>query len=256
MQLAPPQSVQHQQQQRKHQQRGRANVPQKVVEAQPGRRAYHDVGWIADQRRRPADIGGKNHAQQIGGGILLQFPSQQQHNRRNQQHRGDVIQQGGEQRGNHRLHQHHPPRVGLHPLGAPDCHVLKHPGFLHDGHNHHHPGQQANGIQVECGKGLRLMQHAHHHHQPRPQQGHHRTVEFFSEDTTISQGKHPHRHHGWTPAPQHITRQHHRTHFSLLAFRAVVTARPWSAAHRLPRFSLSTNPHYGAAHRGKVVYWQ
>ncbi len=168
-----------------------------IVEGQAGGGTDHDVGRVADQGRRAADVGGEDHREQIGIRLDLEFLGDQQGDRHDQQHGGDVVQERRGHRRDQRDHHQNAPGVGVDLLGRPDRQKLEDAGLAGDGDDQHHADQQADGVEVDAANGGFLIEDAEHDHQSRRQQrddgavdllGHHHHVGEREQD-----GRHPHR---------------------------------------------------------------
>ena len=77
----------------------RRQVIDEIVEGEADLRADQDVGRIADQGGGAADIGGEDFREQIRVGRDLQRAADGERHRHDQQHRGDVVEEGREHGG-------------------------------------------------------------------------------------------------------------------------------------------------------------
>ena len=74
-------------------------VLHELAEGQPGIGADEDVGRVADQGGGAADVRGEGLGDQQGQGVDLQGHRDLDGHRQHQQHGGDVVQKGGNDRG-------------------------------------------------------------------------------------------------------------------------------------------------------------
>ena len=81
-----------------HDQDDRGQMDDEGVEGEAGGRADQDIGRIADQGRRAADIGAQHLAEEEGEGRQLELIGDDEGDRRDQQHRRHIVQSGGERR--------------------------------------------------------------------------------------------------------------------------------------------------------------
>ncbi len=164
-------------------------VDQEIIEAEPHRRADHDVGRIADEGRRAPDIGSEYFGEQERVGVEMQFLGDQQGHRCDQQHRGHVVEQRGEHGGHHRKHQQDAPGARLHLFRGPYGDVLEYPATAGDGHDHHHARQQSQGVEIHAVDRLILVQDAQRDHQGGAQPGHDGAVDPLGYDQQVGQDK-------------------------------------------------------------------
>ena len=143
----------------------RRHVDQEVVELQTGTAADDDVGRVADQGRRTADVGGEDLGDQERHRIDVEPITHQEGDRGHQQHRGHVVQERRGQRGDQHEQDHHSQRGALGPLGRPDGQELEHPGLPQHADDDHHAQQQEDHVPVRAGlvgeEGLLRRQRAH-----------------------------------------------------------------------------------------------
>jgi hypothetical protein len=74
----------------------RQGVDQEVDEAKAGSAADDDVGWVADQRRRTADVGGQDQGDEVRRRWQPQSAADRECHRGDEQDAGDVVQDGGD----------------------------------------------------------------------------------------------------------------------------------------------------------------
>ena len=129
----------------------RSEVEQEVVERQAAAAGDDDVGRVADQGGGAADVRGEHLGQQVGHHGQGQPFAEQDGDRRDQQDRGDVVQQCRCHRGDEdqQHHQWEGPTAG--PFGRPDCEVLEHAGLAHDADDDHHAEEQEDDVPVDAG---------------------------------------------------------------------------------------------------------
>ena len=152
-------------------------VHQEVVEAEVRRGADQDVRRIANQRRGAAEIGRLHLGEQERKRRNVQAPADRDRYRGDQQYGGDVVQQRGQQGGDQRQGNQQAGRRGAGKLHRANRQVLEHAGAAGDRHQHHHPGQQADGVEVDALDRLLLGQHPAQHHRAAAEQGEDGAVE-------------------------------------------------------------------------------
>ena len=94
LQPPAPDQINHEQGGQHDHRNNRRKIEEKVVERQSDGRTDHDVGWITDQGRGTADVGGKDLREQVRIRIDLQLFGDQQGDRGDQQYRGHIVQKG------------------------------------------------------------------------------------------------------------------------------------------------------------------
>ena len=175
----------------------RREVIDEIVEGQPDLRADQDVGRVADQRGGAADIGGEDFREQIRVGRHFQRLADRQRDRNDQQHRGDVVEEGRQHRGGDLQDEQDAGGMRLGRLRRPDGEILEHAGAARDRHQDHHAGQQADGVPVDALDRLVLIEHADQDHHAGADQRDDRAVDLLRHDGGVGDGqdagRHPHR---------------------------------------------------------------
>ena len=103
-----PDQVDHDQLHRQHDDDDRREVDDKGIEVEADLRTDQDVGWIADQGRGAADVGGEDFREQIGIGRHVELAGDGERDRHDQQHGGDVVEQRRDNRGGDLQQQQNP----------------------------------------------------------------------------------------------------------------------------------------------------
>ena len=173
----------------------RAGVDNKVGKAQTGGAADHDVGRVTDEGSGTADVGGHDLREQKRHRIDLQDLGNGNGHGADQQHRGDVIQKGGEHRGDDREYRQDSHGLAPGQLGRPDGDVLKQAGALDHGHKEHHAHQHADGIQIHIVGGGFNGKYVGQQQDHRSGQRSHAAVYFFRDDGGHHQQEYAHRNH-------------------------------------------------------------
>ena len=168
-----------------------------VVEGEADLRADQDVGRIADQGGGAADIGGEDLGEQVRIGRHFQRVADRERHRNDQQHRGDVVEQGRQYRGGDLQEEQDAGRMRLGELRRPHRQILEHAGAARDRHQDHHAGKQADGIEVDAVDRLFLVEHADQDHHAGADQRDDRAVDLLRHDGGVGDGqdggRHPHR---------------------------------------------------------------
>jgi hypothetical protein len=128
--------------------RGRV-VGNEVEEGEPRLRADHDVGWVADQRGRAADVARHDLGDEVGHRIDFEQLAYHERHRADEQHRGDVVEEGGQDGRDQDEGHHDPPGVAVGLLGRRDGRVLEETRFLDHRHEQHHAEQDADRVEVD-----------------------------------------------------------------------------------------------------------
>ena len=173
----------------------RPRIQNKVGKTQTGRTADHDVGGVADQGAGAADVGGHNLGQQERHRVDVQNLSNCNGHRADQQHRGHVIQKGGEHRGDDGKDRQNGHGLAPGQLGRPDGDVLKQARALYHGHKEHHTNQDPDGVQVHIVGSCLNGKHVGEQQDHRSGQSGHTAVHFFRDDGGHHQQKNAHRDH-------------------------------------------------------------
>src|SRR5271169_1904941 len=126
-------------------------MDQKVIEGKARPAGDDDAGRVADQRRGAADVGCKCLGHQKRCRADLQPVANQQRDRGDQQHRGDVVQQGRSERGDQHQQDHDTQRGPVGTFGGPDRGVFEDAGLPQYADDDHHPQQQKDDVPVDSG---------------------------------------------------------------------------------------------------------
>ena len=105
-----------------------AMCSRKSLKVSPDRLAMMMLGGSPIKVAAPPMFDARTSAIRNGAGLDGEPVADQQGDRRDQQHRGDVVQERRGHRGDQHQQHHHPERRALGPLGRPDRDVLEHPG--------------------------------------------------------------------------------------------------------------------------------
>ena len=144
----------------------RREVDDEGVEVEADKRADQDIGGIADQGRRAADIGGEHFGEQERIGRDVELLGDRERHRHHQQHRRHVVEQRRYDGGGDLQQQKDAGGVRLRFLRRPDREIFEHPGAARDRHQDHHAGEQPDRVPVDALEGLVLVE--------RPDDDHHR----------------------------------------------------------------------------------
>ena len=124
-------SAEEQVEQREHhgerEQRRRGVVEDEVDEGVARRRADHDVGRVADEGRRAADVGGHDLGEEERQGVEVEQAADRDRHGTDEQDRRHVVEQGREHRGQADEEHHHEPGVALREARALDGEVFEKP---------------------------------------------------------------------------------------------------------------------------------
>ncbi len=129
-------------------------VLHKLAEGQPGIGADEDVGRVADQGGGAADVRGKGLGDQQGQGVDLQGHRDLDGHRQHQQHGGDVVQKGGNDRGHYLEGEGQDKDIAFgHGIGLIGQ-ELEHAGLFHHPHEEHHAHEQEDDVEVDGPHGV------------------------------------------------------------------------------------------------------
>lgn len=120
-----------------------------VEEGQSGLGTDHDVGGIADKRCGTADVGRQDLSHKERDRIDVEQLAYRQRHGAYKQDRGDVVEEGGENRGQNDEQHHNRPRVALRNLCALDGEVFEHSRLPDNGNKQHHSEQNTQGVEVD-----------------------------------------------------------------------------------------------------------
>ena len=178
----------------------------KSLNVRPDRLAMMMFGGSPIRVAAPPMFEAKTSAIRNGHRIDPQSIAHQQGDGCDEQHGGDVVQQGrGHRRDQHQQH-HHPSRRCLRALGGPDGGELEHAGPAQHRDDDHHAEEQEDDVPVDAGlpRVERVLgaDHAEAEHQGRADQRDHGLVHPFGGDEDIRDHEHrdrDHRGHGLSP---------------------------------------------------------
>ena len=129
-------------------------VGDKLAEGEAGIGADEDVGRVADQGGGAADVRGKGLGNQEGQGVDLQGDRDLDGHRDHQEHGGDVVQKGGNDRGEDLEDEGQDKDIALGPGIGLVGQELEHAGLFHHPHEDHHPQEQEDDVQVDGPHGV------------------------------------------------------------------------------------------------------
>jgi hypothetical protein len=153
------------------------------------------LGGVTDQGGRAADVGGQGQGDQERRGGQVQALADQDGDRGDQQHGGDVVEQGRGDRGQHDQGGQDPVGAALGFLGRPDGQVFEQAGLFHDPDDDHHAQQQEDDLPVDAEvggvEGVLGRDQPQGQHEAGPSEGDHDPVDLLGGDQDIG-----HREHG------------------------------------------------------------
>src|SRR5438094_812176 len=95
----------------------------------------------------------------------------------------------GHDRRHQRQHRQHRPGLGAPLFGGPHSQVLEHAAAPRDRHQHHHPGQQRDRVEINAADRLVLAQHAGDDHRAGAEHRDDRAVDPVGDDEDVAQDK-------------------------------------------------------------------
>ena len=150
--LVPPQEVETGDDQAEEADQGQ--VGDKLAEGEAGVGADEDVGRVADQGGGAAHVGGKGLGDQEGQGMDLEGEGDLDGHRDHQEHGGDVVQEGGNHRGEELEDEGEDKDVAPGPGVGLVSQELEHAGLFHHPHEDHHAQEQEDDVQVDGPHGV------------------------------------------------------------------------------------------------------
>ena len=191
-------SAEEQVEQREHhgerEQRRRSVVEDEVDEGVARRRADHDVGRVADQRRRAADVGGHDLGEEERHRVDVEQAAHRDGHGADEQDRRHVVEQGREQRGQADEEHHDVPGVALREPRALDGEVLEDARELHHGDEEHHAQKDAERVEVDVAHGLVEGYDMDDEQDHRADDGDERAVHLLRHDGDHRDDEHHHGH--------------------------------------------------------------
>ena len=112
-------------------------------------RADHDVGRVADERCRAADVRCQDLRHEERHRVYVEQAAHGDGHGTDEQHGGNVVQEGGQHSREQHEQHHDGPRVALRHARALDGQKLEHARLLHHGHEQHHAEQHAERVEVD-----------------------------------------------------------------------------------------------------------
>ena len=187
VELAAPDHMNHQQLRRQDEHDDRRQIENKCIEIESGRRADQNVGWVADQRCRAADIAGENFGEQKWKRRKIQLLGNDERHRRDQEHRADIVEQRRNQRRGQLQHDEDAGRTGVGLLRRPDGEILKQAGAARNRDQDHHAGEQPDRVPIDAGDRLVLIERADSDGDRGADQRHHRAIEPAGNDQRVGE---------------------------------------------------------------------
>ena len=123
----------------------------KSLNVKPARLAMMILGGSPTRVAAPPMLEANTSAIRNGTGLIVEPVAHQQRDRRDQQHRGDVVQQRRCDGGDQRQQDHDPQRRAVRAFGGPDRDVLEDAGLPQHADDDHHPEQQKDDVPVDSG---------------------------------------------------------------------------------------------------------
>ena len=177
----------------------RRQVDDELVEPEARAAADDDVGRVADQRGRAADVAGHHLGQEERHRVEREPLAQQERHRGDQEHGRDVVEQGGGDGGDDDEEHHHPERSRLRPLRRPDGQELEDARLPEDADDHHHPEEQEDDVPVDPGlfgeEDLVTADRSDADHRGRTEQRDDGAVELLGDDDDVRRGEDEQRQH-------------------------------------------------------------
>src|SRR3990172_22941 len=165
----------------------RGQVDQEVGEAQVSGAADEDVGRVADERGRAADVGGHDLRNEERHGVQLHPPRHEQSEGRHKNHRRNVVQGGGGHRRYQRKEEKDRRCVPPRQLGGADGKPLERSRLTGDAGYYHHPHQQEDDVEVDCGERVLLIDDSEQNHSDAAGEGGGRPVYTLGDDHQVGE---------------------------------------------------------------------
>ena len=173
------------------QERGRADVQEEVVEGEPGRRSDQDVRRVADQGGGPAYVRGEDLREDERQRVQVEGFADGQGDGADQEHRGDVVEEGRDDRRQKRKRDQEPPRVALAFPDGDEGGILDQARLLDDPDEDHHPDQQADRVEVDEAEGVVLFHQPKEEHARQACQGRLQPVHALRHDEGVGKNEKP-----------------------------------------------------------------
>ena len=153
------------------------------------RAADHDVRWIADQRRRAADVRRDDLREEIRHGVELQDLRDAERHGHHEKHGRHVVKECREHRRNHAEIDKDAARLRLRRFCCLDCHVVEQPRLLRYTDEHHHADEQPERLKVHMMQCDLLREDAEQHHEHRADHRGNRSVNLLRDNHHIHHNK-------------------------------------------------------------------
>jgi hypothetical protein len=127
----------------------RRQVGDEREEREVGGPGDEDVRRVADERRGAADVGREDLDEDERDRVDVERVCEQERDRHHEQHRGEVVEEGGEHGRRPGEAQGDRERPAAGELSRSDRQVRVDPGRLREPDDDHHPGQQAERVPVD-----------------------------------------------------------------------------------------------------------
>jgi hypothetical protein len=197
----------HQRLRRHHHDDHRREVNDESVEVEPGERADHDIGRIADQGCSAADIGREYFREQERIRRDVELLGDGERYWHDQEHRRHVVEQRGHDGGGELQQQQDAGGTGLGLLRRPYGQIFEHAGAARDRHQDHHAGKQPDGVPIDAFERLVLVQRADDDHHRRAEQRDDRPVELVPDDDGVGDAQDDGRDHHRIEAEENVRRE-------------------------------------------------
>ncbi len=181
-QIFPEEQVQQAVHDAQRQQRRRSQVQKELVEGETGGGSDEDVGWIADERRRSADVRGEDFSENERFRVEVQSLAHGEGHGTDEEHRGDVVKESGDECCEGCQRHEEPPGMPLAQCDGGDGGTLDEPCFLDDSHEDHHADEQADGIEINEAKGVFLGDQPEKEHSRKSRHRRFQPMHLFADD--------------------------------------------------------------------------
>jgi hypothetical protein len=115
----------------------------------------------------------------------LQLAADKKRHRHHQQNGGDVVEKGGEDRGDQRQRKQDSGGRPARELRRLYRHITEQPALPRHRHHDHHADEQADGVKIDRADRLLLVEHAERDQRPCPEQCHNRAVDEVRDNQRI-----------------------------------------------------------------------
>ena len=194
VELPAEQQVEQTEHRGEREQRRRGVVEDEVDERVARRRADHDVGRVADESGRAADVGGHDLGEEERHRVDVEQAAHRDGHGADEQDRRHVVEKCREQRGQADEEHHDVPGVALREARALDGEVLEDAREPHHGDEEHHAQKHAERVEVDVAHGLVEGDDVDDEQDHRADDGDERAVHLFRHDGDHRDGEH---HHGY-----------------------------------------------------------